>query len=582
MKAKAMTKTIRISDIIIDPEINTRAIDTETVQEYKESIEGYGADWQNRWAEHPRITKSNHLWSGAHTVTAAKLVFRMPNDTIEVVIEGEDKRDAYFLATRCNAQHGRRRSNAEKQEAVDRWLEDPVECSWTDGHIAKMCNVSAQFVSNRRSLATIASQTTKRRFINAVGKIEWIETGKIGTNQAADDDKKQRKTEFDEYIKHRDNAYSLWRSFCLQWKVDSDWESFCLYAEEHLNGRGCVTAIDPEKASLELIQERKDTWIKMHEAIKGKANWIISYHLKLEHQEYEKRKGKKEAEEPEEDNQRKHLMLTFERVSSEVIELYNEGLGKKMDWEDLVGYAQEMYPTFRDDIEPVDESDDDLDEQIRQWRSVRAAIKYVLPFIDADTEPTDHWLLKRVVKNPKPVREPLQIKPAEKPIESTNVGIVFAAHNEAKEAYRKLLDNEEAVKDNEPYWDDFCATAKENAPRGKGMPRGKHDGMDVDRYEKSKSEHIVEAWEWIAQQCEEPPQWVCDWLKGVVETEQAKAASDTSGATDMMLSGYIDDCQTSIENLLATDGIPLILKYPAEALLEAIKKHLLVKENQSE
>ena len=571
-----MTKTIRISDIIIDPEINTRAIDTETVQEYKESIEGYGADWQNRWAENPRITKSKHLWSGAHTVTAAKLVFRMPNDTIEVVIEGEDKRDAYFLATRCNAQHGRRRSNAEKETVVMRWLEDPVECTWTDGYIAGKCFVSVSFVGKCRDRAE-RTQPTKRQFINAKGDKEWIETGKIGSILA--DDKKQRKTEFDEYIKHRDNAYSLWRSFCLQWKVDFDWESFCLYAEEHLNGRGCVTVINPEEASLELIQERKDTWIKMHEAIKGKANWIISYRLKLEHQEYVKRKG---AGAEAEDNQRKHLMIAFERVSSEVIGLYNEGLGKKMDWEDLVAYAQEMYPTFRDDIEPVDESDDDLDEQIRQWRSVRAAIKYVLPFIDADTEPTDHWLLKRVVKNPKPVREPLQIKPAEKPIESTNVGIVFAAHNEAKEAYRKLLDNEDAVTVTDPYWDDFCATAKENAPRGKGMPRGKHDGMDVDRYERSKAEHIVEAWGWIAQQCEEPPQWVCDWLKGVVETEQAKAASDASGATDMMLSGYIDDCQTSIENLLATDGIPLILKYPAEALLEAIKKHLLVKENSDE
>ena len=89
-----------------------------------------------------------------------------------------------------------------------------------------------------------------------------------------------------------------------------------------------------------------------------------------------------------------------------------------------------------------------------------------------------------------------------KPFESTNVGIVFAAHNEAKEAYIKMMGGEPAEKVAEKYWDDFCDTAKKNAPRGKGLPKGKHDGTTVDRYPRDKAERIVECWEWIRNQCQ--------------------------------------------------------------------------------
>ena len=215
--------TRKISEIIIDPTINTREVDSDIVVEYKDAIEGYGAKWQESWNELPRITESNHLWSGFHTISAARLVF---GDTwiTRCVVEGETERDAYFLATRTNARHGRRRTNAEKQTSVNRWLEDEDMCQWTDSYIAKVCQVSTKSVTNYRRLCKLQSQPTKRKFINSKGEIEWMHTSRIGlTPPPAPDPQKQIKTDFKAYIKHRDAAYDAWNTFCGKHYLSFDW-----------------------------------------------------------------------------------------------------------------------------------------------------------------------------------------------------------------------------------------------------------------------------------------------------------------------------------------------------------------------
>ena len=178
------TVTVPIYDIIIDSHINTRELDEAVIEEYRESMREYGeSNWQRFWNESPRMTESRHLYSGFHTVTAAMREFGREYE-INVIQEGKDWREAYFRATRMNATHGRRRTNAEKELAVRRWLEDDEMCQWTDGHIAKECLVSAPFVSKvARSLETISSRPTKRKFVDSDGEIQWIETKQIGAEQ---------------------------------------------------------------------------------------------------------------------------------------------------------------------------------------------------------------------------------------------------------------------------------------------------------------------------------------------------------------------------------------------------------------
>ena len=65
--------SLAISEITLDDTINTRPINYEIAAEYREAMLAYGVDnWQDHWNELPRITASKHLFSGFHTVTAAK------------------------------------------------------------------------------------------------------------------------------------------------------------------------------------------------------------------------------------------------------------------------------------------------------------------------------------------------------------------------------------------------------------------------------------------------------------------------------------------------------------------------------
>ena len=309
--------TRKIEDIILDPNINTREVDSDIVVEYQESINGYhrevvqgnGSSWQDHWNELPRITKSNHLWSGFHTVTAAREVFS--GGEIRCIVEGETHRDAYFLATRTNAQHGRRRTNAEKQASVDRWLNDEEMNQWTDSYIAKLCYVSQKTVSNRRALSNFLSQPTKRKFINAKGDIEWMHTTRIGKAQAPPPPKadqfpppltaKLKYEKFDAMIRDRDAAYKEWEAYCEQWEIPFDWESFCLYAEKYLDGRGCVSAINPEEATLDQIHERSLTWQAMKSAISHGVNWVVSHRAGLEFTQKQKAKVAEQPSLPEKD-----------------------------------------------------------------------------------------------------------------------------------------------------------------------------------------------------------------------------------------------------------------------------------------
>ncbi|MDE0683558.1 MAG: hypothetical protein OXI63_11630, partial [Candidatus Poribacteria bacterium] len=74
-------------------------------------------------------------------------------------------------------------------------------------------------------------------------------------------------------------------------------------------------------------------------------------------------------------------------------------------------------------------------------------------------------------------------------------------------------------------------------------------------------------------QPEQPTQPLIESL-GTSDAE-AKAQADASGATDQMLSGYIADVKHALNDLFGTEQVPLVIKYPAEELLEAIEKYLL-------
>lgn len=65
----------------------------------------------------------------------------------EVVVHRGDRRAAVLFSVGANAQHGLRRSNADKRRAVQTLLADPEWVDWSDRKIAEACGVSVTFVS---------------------------------------------------------------------------------------------------------------------------------------------------------------------------------------------------------------------------------------------------------------------------------------------------------------------------------------------------------------------------------------------------------------------------------------------------
>ena len=509
--------TRKISEIIIGPAINTREVDSDIVVEYKDAIEGYGAKWQESWNELPRITESNHLWSGFHTISAARLVF---GDTwiTRCVVEGETEREAFFLATRTNAQHGRRRTNAEKETAVKRWLEDEEMNQWTDGYIAKVCLVSQPFVTKQRSLITIMSQPTKRKFINAKGDIEWMHTSRIGsTPPPAPDPQKQIKTDFKAYIKHRDAAYDAWKRFCDRKEILFDWDEFCQHAEPHLGG--LVSLINPEDTTLDEIREKSQIWQKLTNAITGEAGWVTVYEVKLKFSEKKEKKAEADtstdaepipAEEGDLEGLRKNLARVFDIGVTPNAEVQSKMHHVPLD---VVEAEIEKAKASRgmESSEPAAETDDA--DQKRSWAMEEAEFSYA----SIEEQIAD-------------LTEPEQVE----------VRQFLKVNYDAYPTYQ---------------WRDML----------------KIDALEtlaeaLDQIQRGIKEKGVEAFK-----LSDPP-----LVSERTEPEQPAPLLSYPEATGQQ----ILNCKGGLSELIEAEGIPLVIKFAAEDFLETIEKHLLTKDRE--
>ena len=305
-------KPVRFDEIIVDPayQMRTEGTNPEIVKRYAEIMKQNDPDG---WLAFPLIKLLRRkdadsklfLISGFHRLEAMKL---NGYDKIEAVVSRGTHLNGLILAAGENADRSQPRTNADIQNIVEMFLTDPELCQWNNAQIARWAQVDAQTVANheRRLLSTpnfgIDNRPETRKFIDKHGNVSERKAPSpppdLGT-----DDAKQRKTEFQAYIKHRNAAFHAWEAYCEQWEIPFDWESFCLDAEKHLNGRGCVSAINPEEATLDQIREKSLTWQKMKSAISHGANWVVSHRAGLDFTQKQKAKESR----PDREGLRKNL-----------------------------------------------------------------------------------------------------------------------------------------------------------------------------------------------------------------------------------------------------------------------------------
>src|SRR6266446_5418739 len=99
------------------------------------------------------FTDGQHYWlgDGFHRILAARAagLTDFPAD-----VRPGAQRDALLYSISSNAEHGLPRTNADKRKAVLLLLADAEWSQWSDGQIARRCQVSQVFVSKLRKGAS--------------------------------------------------------------------------------------------------------------------------------------------------------------------------------------------------------------------------------------------------------------------------------------------------------------------------------------------------------------------------------------------------------------------------------------------
>jgi hypothetical protein len=145
-RKKPTAHEIAIGKIIVDRDLQPRAsIDLDAVREYAEAMKD--------GAEFPPVVvffDGLNYWlaDGFHRHAAA---LKAEMRSIRALVYQGDKQDALLFSLGANAEHGLRRTHADKRRAVIKMLNHPEWCMWSDAVIARYARVSPSTVSRYRA-----------------------------------------------------------------------------------------------------------------------------------------------------------------------------------------------------------------------------------------------------------------------------------------------------------------------------------------------------------------------------------------------------------------------------------------------
>lgn len=173
---------LELSRIRIDGGTQSRVeLNNATVEEYSEAMAEGAAfppvvvffDGANHW-----LADGFHRYFGADHAGI---------DSIAADVRNGTQQDAQLFSFSVNADHGLRRSNADKRKSVTGALKHPVSSKWSDNQIAKHCGVHHSTVGDvRRSLAESASdKPAERTYTTKHGTTAVMNTANVGKSKPA-------------------------------------------------------------------------------------------------------------------------------------------------------------------------------------------------------------------------------------------------------------------------------------------------------------------------------------------------------------------------------------------------------------
>lgn len=147
-------KSIKLSDIRIDGGTQPReSIDQDLVAEYAESLDSLPPmvlfdDGASLW-----LADGFHRYHALTTADRKEALCYVKNGT---------QRAAVLFSVGANAEHGKRRTNADKRKAVQTLLKDEEWGKWSDREIAKQCRVGHPLVASLRPKDVTGSSSSDK------------------------------------------------------------------------------------------------------------------------------------------------------------------------------------------------------------------------------------------------------------------------------------------------------------------------------------------------------------------------------------------------------------------------------------
>lgn len=127
---------------------------------------------------------TNWLADGFHRFHAHR---KLELPTIEAEVKQGSLRDAILYSVGANAQHGKRRTNADKRKAVMTMLNDEEWSKWSDREIARRCAVGNKMVSEtRNSICVKDTDKPTERKVERNGTVYTQNTANIGKSYEID------------------------------------------------------------------------------------------------------------------------------------------------------------------------------------------------------------------------------------------------------------------------------------------------------------------------------------------------------------------------------------------------------------
>lgn len=157
---------ISIASIKLDESTQSRAgIDKAAVAEYREAIKA-GNELPPIVVFRVKGTEVFYMADGWHRLQAhIDEEFKL----IDAEIRVGGQRDAMLYAVGANAEHGLRRTSADKRRAVELLMGDAEWSKWSDREIAKRCVVSHTLASEVRSSLSDSASDGSRKFTTKHG-----------------------------------------------------------------------------------------------------------------------------------------------------------------------------------------------------------------------------------------------------------------------------------------------------------------------------------------------------------------------------------------------------------------------------